>query len=360
MQSPSHVVMVGTRFETRSEVGSVLHAYREAGLFERWPVDYVESHREGSKLLRFLKAFDGLCVFFAMLCRHPKAVLHVHSAADASFWRKALFMALAHAARWPVVFHLHGTGFATFYDAGCGPVRRRLVRFFLDRAACIVVVSQRWCAWMHRVSRNDNVVVIAPPVLVPPPAAARDPLLVADLCDARHSGSAVLQEALQRLRARHPRLRVERAHGLGPRARADLFARAAIAVLPDHAEGLPLRLLEAMASGAPVVASGVGGIPDVVDSGFNGILVPSSDAKALATEIGRLLDEPALAAAMGRAGRATIASRFSPDSALARIDRIYAGLGVPRSRATDIVPGVPISALFTKLTGARRLQENRA
>src|SRR3954452_22789393 len=164
MPTPSHVMMVGTRFETRSEVGSVLHAYREAGLFERWPIEYVESHREGSRLLRYLKAFDGLCVFFAMLCRHRRAVLHVHGAADASFWRKALFMALAHAARWPVVFHLHGTGFATFYDAHCGPVRRALVRAFLDRAACIVVVSQRWCAWMHRVSRNGNVVVIAPPV----------------------------------------------------------------------------------------------------------------------------------------------------------------------------------------------------
>src|SRR3954471_12921120 len=101
MQAPSHVVMVGTSFETRSEVGSVIHAYREAGLFERWPVDYVQSHREGSRLLRFLKAFDGLCAFLALLCRYPRAVLHVHAAAGMSFWRKALFMALALLARWP-------------------------------------------------------------------------------------------------------------------------------------------------------------------------------------------------------------------------------------------------------------------
>src|SRR3954468_9427482 len=196
MPTPSHVVMVGTRFETRSEVGSVLNAYREAGLFERWPVDYVESHREGSKLLRYLKAFDGLCVFLAMLCRHRKAVLHVHSAADASFWRKALFMALAQLARWPVVFHLHGTGFATFYDAGCGPVRRALVRLFLDRASCIVVVSQRWCAWMNRVSRNPRVVTIAPPVTLPPPSAMREPVLVADASDPRHGGGEELGAAL--------------------------------------------------------------------------------------------------------------------------------------------------------------------
>src|SRR3954466_15296355 len=130
MQAPSHVVMVGTSFETRSEVGSVIHAYRDAGLFERWPVDYVESHREGTKLVRYLKAFDGLCLFIALLCRHPRAVLHVHAVAGPSFWRKSLFMALAMLARWPVVFHLHGTGFATFYDAQSSAFGRAVVRFF--------------------------------------------------------------------------------------------------------------------------------------------------------------------------------------------------------------------------------------
>ena len=124
MHSPSHIVMVGTSFETRSDTGAALRAYRDAGLFGRWPVDYVVSHREGSWLVRALKALDGLLVFFAMACRHPRAVLHVHSASGASFWRKALFMALAMLARWPVVFHLHGAGFATFYDVQCGPVRR--------------------------------------------------------------------------------------------------------------------------------------------------------------------------------------------------------------------------------------------
>lgn len=359
MTTPSHVVMVGTRFETKSEVGAVLNAYRDAGLFERWPVDYVESHREGSKLVRYLKAFDGLCVFAGMVCRHSKAVLHVHGTADASFWRKALFMAIALLARWPVVFHLHGTGFATFYDAHCGPVGRALVRFFLDRAACIVVVNERWCAWMNRVSRNPNVVAIAPPVAVPPPAPARDAFLVADLCDARHEGSAALQAAVLNLRGRWPQLRVERAQGLGPRARADLFARAAIAVLPDHAEGLPLRLLEAMAAGAPVVARAVGGVVDVIDPGFNGLLLEPDQPHAIERALSRILEQPALAREMGRAARATIASRFSPDSCLARLDRIYDRLGVARERGVEVA-GVPLPLIPLPPTAARRLQENRA
>jgi glycosyltransferase involved in cell wall biosynthesis len=355
--TPSHVVMVGTSFETRSEVGSVLHAYRDAGLFERWPVEYLESHREGSKLARCRDAAKSLLVFFGMVLREPRAVLHVHSCAGMSFWRKALFMALALAARWPVVFHLHGTGFATFYDARCGAVGRALVRFFLDRAACIVVVSPRWCAWMHRVSRNPKIVTIAPPVTIPPPSTTRDPMLVVD-ASAGGAPSAALEQAVAVLRGRFPAVRLERVADLGTRDRAEVFARAGTVVLADEAEGWPVRLLEAMASGVPVVASAVGGMVDLVDHGFNGLLVPPRDAAALVRSLAQLLESPALAREMGRAGRATMASRFAADRALEALDRIYSQLGVPRSRlaaGSAVARTVPVPATFT---AARRLQEN--
>ena len=353
MRDPSHVVMVGTSFETRGGIGSVLQTYRAAGLFDRWPVDYVATHRDGSHLLRFLKAIDGFFVFLALLCRHPRAVLHVHSASRASFWRKSVFMALALAARWPVIFHLHGGGFATFYDAECGPLRRAIVRFFLARASCIVVVSERWCAWMHRTTRNPNVVTIANPVALPPASAARETALVAftGRCSAA-KGVPELLDAAAILGKRFPALRLELAgdgpleqvreraeslgiagrvtlHGwVGPRQRDDMLARATVFVLPSHAEALPVSLLEAMAAGCPVIASAVGGIPDVISEGFNGLLVPPGDPQALARAIGSLLADPALAFAMGRAARATIASRFTAERAVDRVGRIYSNLGV--------------------------------
>lgn len=354
MRDPSHVVMVGTSFETRGGIASVLQTYRASGLFDRWPVDYVATHRDGSHLLRFLKAIDGFFVFVALLCRHPRAVLHVHSASRASFWRKSVFMALALLARWPVIFHLHGGGFATFYDAECGPLRRAFVRFFLDRASCIVVVSERWCAWMHRATGNPNVVTIANPVALPPASAARETATVAFVgrCS-REKGVPELLDAAAILMKRFPAMRLELAgdgspgevearaaslgiaervtlHGwIGPRRRDEMLARATVFVLPSHAEGLPVSLLEAMAAGCPVIASDVGGIPDVISDGFNGLLVPAGDAKALARAIDKLLSDPALAFAMGRAARATIASRFTAHRAVERVGRIYSNLGVP-------------------------------
>ena len=180
LRDPSHIVMIGTSFETRGGIAAVLQTYRGAGLFDRWPMDFVATHRDGTRLEKLSRAIGAFFTFLTLLCRYPRAVLHVHSASRASFWRKSVFMAVAMAARWPVIFHLHGGGFATFYDAECGPVRRAIVRFFLERASCIVVVSERWCAWMHRATRNPRVVSIANPVALPATGSVpREPGLVA-------------------------------------------------------------------------------------------------------------------------------------------------------------------------------------
>lgn len=76
-----------------------------------------------------------------------------------------------------------------------------------------------------------------------------------------------------------------------------------VVVLPSLNEGLPRILLEALASGLPVVATSVGGIPEVVNDGRTGLLVPPANRKALSDAIGRVLGSRELADALGRAGR---------------------------------------------------------
>ncbi len=94
-------------------------------------------------------------------------------------------------------------------------------------------------------------------------------------------------------------------------------------VQPSLEEPLGLSILEAMAAGLPVVASRVGGIPEVVLPGETGILVPPSDAEALADAVAVLLDAPDLRAAMGQAGRARVLSDFSPDEQVDRIESVF-------------------------------------
>jgi glycosyltransferase involved in cell wall biosynthesis len=97
------------------------------------------------------------------------------------------------------------------------------------------------------------------------------------------------------------------------------YARAAVYVQPSRIaqdgdrDGIPNVLLEAMAMGVPVVATGVSGIPELIRDGINGVLVAPDDAQALADAIARLLRAPALGAPLAHAARATVTQSFDND-----------------------------------------------
>jgi glycosyltransferase involved in cell wall biosynthesis len=85
----------------------------------------------------------------------------------------------------------------------------------------------------------------------------------------------------------------------------------------------PTVAMEAMAAGKPVIASRTGGLPDIVDDGQTGILVPPGDADALRAALARVIDNPELAAAMGAAGRERV-RRFYASAVTTAIESVYA------------------------------------
>jgi glycosyltransferase involved in cell wall biosynthesis len=94
-------------------------------------------------------------------------------------------------------------------------------------------------------------------------------------------------------------------------------------VLASLWEGMPNAILEAMAAGLPVVATAVGGTPEVVVDGVTGLLVPPRDPTALAQAITRLLDDPDLRQRMGRAGRERVLQHFSVEQMVKRTQTLY-------------------------------------
>ena len=96
-----------------------------------------------------------------------------------------------------------------------------------------------------------------------------------------------------------------------------------IVAAPSHVEPFGLASLEAMAAGRPVVASRVGGIPEIVRDDLDGILVPSKDPKSLADGISRLLDDPRQRAAMGERGRRRAEEEFGMRGHAEAMHRVY-------------------------------------
>ncbi len=105
---------------------------------------------------------------------------------------------------------------------------------------------------------------------------------------------------------------------------ADILSQADIFVLPSLTEGLPLTIVEAMAWGLPIVATTVGGVPDLIADGVNGFLCTPNDANSLAEKILRLIDEPALRAKFGQAARAAfLQSPYRVETAARQYEAVY-------------------------------------
>jgi len=105
-----------------------------------------------------------------------------------------------------------------------------------------------------------------------------------------------------------------------------LLSEISVSVLPTLSEGLSNSLLEAMAASVPVVATTVGGNPEVVQGGVTGLLVPPRDAEALARAIGQFLEDPCLRKKFGLAGRERVSKRFALEHMTRATERLYEGL----------------------------------
>ena len=104
------------------------------------------------------------------------------------------------------------------------------------------------------------------------------------------------------------------------------YRGAAISVIPSLEEGFGIPAAEAMGCETPVVASDAGGLPEVVEHGVTGLIVPRGDSAALADAMGTLLADPARRAEMGRAGRARALRLFDWDRTAEQFERIYASV----------------------------------
>lgn len=360
------IVMIGSASTSMGGVTTVVNIYRRAGLFRDWPIVYIDTHVDGSKGRKLLTATAAILRFIGLLGRGRVALLHAHTSARASFWRKSMFMLAAFVAGCPVIIHLHDSGFVDFYWKECGPLRKRYVLFVLNRAARIVVLSNQWKEAISGITQNPNIVAIFNPIAIVSakgchtPQHERLPLLLFLGRLGVQKGIYDLLEAVSRIRARFPDVRLlcggdGDLDGVAQRAKElevaenisilgwvageekqRLLAEAAVYVLPSYNEGLPMGVLEAMAAGLPVVSTMVGGIPDAMQDGVEGYLVEPGNVAALANKIEALLADAALREQMGLAGQQKVDAYFLPEKVFPRIGALYREMGIlPNSQGQE-------------------------
>lgn len=352
------IVMVGTSLDLQGGVAAVIAIYRENGFFQRWGVGYIPTNCAGSTMRKTIYSLFAALQFLGLLLRGGGEVVHVHTSSYFSFWRKSLFLAPAFLFRRSVIVSLHGGGFREFYSNTCGPIGRWWIRTVMRKAACFIVLTDGWKQWVLSVAPEANVYII--PNVCPDSAyseisrsdndAAKRILFLGRL--EKEKGFNDLLLAVARIRNRVPGVRLIcggagdenevknwiRTAGVGDlvelqgwvsgMAKYECFKHAALLALPSYVENLPMVIIEAMAAALPVVATTVGGIPDVIESGKEGLLVQPGNVDELADAIVRLMHDQAMRKSMGCNARQKYEKNYSPQCVIPQLELIYKGLGV--------------------------------
>jgi glycosyltransferase involved in cell wall biosynthesis len=298
-----------------------------------WPIYPFHVHLHGffvNKLVRRLEADIDL--------------FHLHSPLSPVISTKRPIMLTVHSAIKEDMATTTVNSFQTLLMKWQAPVSYWLEEELLAKATAVNAVSPYVASALRNryPSSPDEIEVtwngVDTDFFVAPPDSARDPRLVLsvgrlvpgkgveDLLDAAKqvikqigptrfviAGDGPLRSSLERRLAQNGLgQHVELLGHLADRKQlADLYRQAALFVIPSHYEGLPTVMLEAMACGCPVIATKVGGIPQVIESGKNGVLVLPKQPTQLADAICEFLPAEARLAKMGRLGRKTIEGGYS-------------------------------------------------
>jgi glycosyltransferase involved in cell wall biosynthesis len=340
----------------RGGMRAVVEGYRRDGLFSAQAIELVTTHAEGSVLYRLRLALIALVQVFLALTQGNVGLLHIHMAMRGSFWRKSIFAALARRFGVPVLLHLHGSEFELFY-AQQGRWRQRLICRRLALASGVVVLSDSWARFVRTLAPTARVTVL--PNYVPmPPAISRMGGLgkpvsflflgllghrkgVFDLLPAFAQvlascpgarlvlgGNGEVEQARQQAEALGIAQHVHFAGWVDGDTKTRLLAEADVFVLPSHNEGLPVAILEAMAVALPVLSTRVGGIPELVREGQDGLLVNAGDQQALAAAMVTLALDDAGRSRMGAAGAARVHASYSDAVILPKLVALYDQLRV--------------------------------
>lgn len=342
------VLMVGPGLSSRGGMATVERQLVSALPSTGIEVDFLSTYEEGAIVQRVLAGLRGYIRFSRILDKYD--IIHIHTASRNSLRRKSRFANLAMSRGKKVIFHLHGGEFAVWFDNELAEKDRSEVRSLFDAADAVVVLSEEWAEWMT--SRRFNpkrLVVMHNAVSVPmescSPCSHRDILFLGRLDD--NKGPDVLLRASVQVLKSHPETKLvfggdgslekykalanklgisDHCEFLGWVAAEEkelLFERAAVYCLPSKNEGMPMSLLEAMARGIPAIATPVGGVPQVIEDGASGFLMPIDSEERLSELLSMLLADGLLRQAIGCKGREKIIGSFDLKNNVVRLAELY-------------------------------------
>lgn len=304
----------------------------------------------GGMVRKIWKLYTSLMRLCCILAFHPSIrIIHIHTASYNSFKRSSLFVSVAKTMGRKVVLHIHGGGFKDYYMK-----EPRFVRSVLDKCDALITLSATWKTFFEEVALHKNVHVvpniISEPINVRVKSDGKFHLLymgqikkakgVFDLVEViaenkeSYQGKLILDigggmyevDKLKKFISDKKVKDIIHFHEwLTGNAKAEIFHLADAYILPSYIEGVPVSILEAESYGLPILSTIVGGIPDIVDDGKNGILFSPGDKHEMKNAIDTIMENRALRMSMGHHSKELSYKSF-PSSVEKKLMEVYSSL----------------------------------
>jgi len=329
----------------------VLKNYAKTRFWEAFDCALYPTSAESSSGIRSV-AYQArqLLGFVPWILTTAPRVVSIHTSSRRSFYRSFVYLVLARLCMRPVVLHIHPASFIDFHR-NSGPLVRWMIRFAMRHSDQVALLSEGIRAAFAPIEAGSKVIVIPNPVDLAEyhqqgnrQSAADAPLVLFMGWIIREKGVYDLVAAIPHVVARVPGTRfvfagnkevgrlkamlselnlndvAEVAGWVSGDAKSTLLRTASLLVLPTYSEGVPNVLLEAMASGVPVLTTPVGGIPSLVEDGRTGVFVAPGDVAGIGAAIVRLLLDPELRRSLSAQAYARIEASYS----LERVGQVLA------------------------------------
>lgn len=354
-KEPQTILMVGPHPDrVKGGVSTCVRNILSSELIQEYPVEYIATKIDGTKVVKLGIAVQAFFLFIWKLWTAKASLVHIHGSHYASFYRKMIFILLAKLGRKKILFHCHGSRFDQFYQKG-PRWQKFLIRKILSLCDRVITLSPFWQAFFsdflessslrilenaiplqvyqsfkgqEKKSLQGQIILFAGEVgerkgaydllAIIPELVLRVPEVII-----RMAGNGDLDKIGVIADSLHIKEHIQLPGWISPEKMVGLYYQADLFVLPSYHEGLPMAILEAMACGLPVVSTQVGGIPELIVEGENGILINPGDREALLNALCVLLTDSTLREVMGQKNIQKIKEKYDIPIYIEKLKSLY-------------------------------------
>lgn len=344
------VCMVVPSFYAKGGIATVVSGYKGSEIEKHYNIQYIESYCDGNKIKKIFKAIGAYFSFLKEMVRNKPDLVHIHSSFGGSFYRKLPFVYIANFFNIPVINHIHGSEIANLY-INASKKKKQLVESCFNKCKYLVVLSEEWKNNLQVVNTKTPKIVIENYSTIHKECLKRKnhqkkiilflgfitelkgcfdiPEIAKKVIEKNENVEFILAgsgeiEMLQKIIAKQGISQYFSFPGWVKKGEKEkLLKNADIFFLPSYTEAMPMSILEAMGFGLPIVATNVGGIPQLVEEGRNGYMTEPGKIDGFVKAILELIGSDELIYSMGKEGIKKAYEKYSLEKHLKKLCKLY-------------------------------------